>query len=256
MERAAATWSGEWWRAGGGGTPWEGIVYDPELDYVYFGTGNATAWYRALRGAAPQDNLYVASILALRASDGEQVWHFQTTPGDNWDFDATQPLMFADLTIDGRATPRDHAGVEERLLLRARPRDGAVHLGRGVRGRRHVGDRARRRDRTADRIAERLCRLRRRDRLAKPERRAQLEPDGLQPGDRARLCAGQGRHEIAARARSRLEVRPGHVQPRPRERLPRAAAEQARRATRGARRAASRGIRSRSAPRGARLIRS
>ena len=101
MERAAATWSGEWWRAGGGGSPWEGIVYDPELDYVYFGTGNATAWYRALRGAAPQDNLYVASILALRASDGEQVWHFQTTPGDNWDFDSTQPLMFADLTIRG-----------------------------------------------------------------------------------------------------------------------------------------------------------
>jgi len=102
MERAAATWPDEWWIAGGGGTVWEGIVYDPELDYVYFGTGNPTAWYRALRGDEQGDNLYVASILALRASDGSYVWHFQTTPNDNWDFDATQPLMFADLEIDGR----------------------------------------------------------------------------------------------------------------------------------------------------------
>jgi len=102
MERAAETWAGEWWTAGGGGNAWEGIVYDPELDYVYFGTGNATAWYRALRGEETQDNLYVASILAVRASDGEQMWHFQTTPGENWDFDATQPLMFAELAIDGR----------------------------------------------------------------------------------------------------------------------------------------------------------
>ena len=103
MEKAAATWSGRWWVAGGGGTVWEGIVYDPELDLVYFGTGNGSAWYRALRGEQPGDNLYTSSILAVRAGDGEQVWHFQTTPGDNWDFDATQPLMFADLDVAGRA---------------------------------------------------------------------------------------------------------------------------------------------------------
>ena len=102
MERSAETWDGEWWVVGGGGTVWEGIVYDPELDFVYFGTGNATAWYRALRSEKPGDNLYAASILAVRASDGEQMWHFQTAPGDNWDYDATQPLMFAELEIDGR----------------------------------------------------------------------------------------------------------------------------------------------------------
>jgi quinohemoprotein ethanol dehydrogenase len=102
MEAAAKTWSGEWWTVGGGGTPWEGIVYDPALDLLYFGTGNATAWYRVLRGDGRGDNLYTASILAVHASNGELAWHFQTAPGDNWDFDATQPLMQADLTIGGR----------------------------------------------------------------------------------------------------------------------------------------------------------
>ena len=100
MRRAAATWSGEWWKAGGGGSVWDAMVYDPELDFVYFGTGNASPWYDRLRGKG--DDLYVASIVALRADNGEQVWHYQTTPGDNWDYDATQPLMLATLTIDGR----------------------------------------------------------------------------------------------------------------------------------------------------------
>ena len=101
MESAAKTWTGEWWKTGGGGTPWEGIAYDPALDLLYFGTGNPTAWYRSLRGGG--DNLYTASILAVHASNGEIAWHFQTTPGDNWDYDATQPLVQADLTIGGRA---------------------------------------------------------------------------------------------------------------------------------------------------------
>jgi PQQ-dependent dehydrogenase (methanol/ethanol family) len=101
MEVAAKTWGGEWWKLGGGGTAWEGIVYDPALDLLYFGTGNPTAWYRQLRGGNG-DSLYTASILAVRASTGELAWHFQTTPGDNWDFDSTQPLMQADLNINGR----------------------------------------------------------------------------------------------------------------------------------------------------------
>jgi len=101
LETAAKTWHGNWWVAGGGGTPWDSIVYDPELDLVYTGTGNGTAWYRDLRSPGGGDNLYLASILALRVSDGQLVWHFQTVPGDNWDYDATQPLMLADLPIDG-----------------------------------------------------------------------------------------------------------------------------------------------------------
>src|ERR1700720_4529462 len=101
LQSAAKTWHGEWWVAGGGGTPWDSIVYDEGLDFVYLGTGNGTAWYRDLRSPGGGDNLYLASILALRASDGELVWHYQVTPGDNWDYDATQPLMLADLRIDG-----------------------------------------------------------------------------------------------------------------------------------------------------------
>jgi quinohemoprotein ethanol dehydrogenase len=100
MESAARTWSGKWWKTGGGGTPWEGIVYDPDLDLLYFGTGNPTPWYHALRGGG--DNLYAASILAVHASNGKLAWYFQTTPGDSWDYDATQPLLQADLNIGGR----------------------------------------------------------------------------------------------------------------------------------------------------------
>jgi len=102
MERAAKTWSGDWWTVGGGGTVWEGIVYDPSLDLLYFGTGNATAWYRDLRGNPQGDNLYAASILAVHARNGALAWYFQTVPGDNWDYDATQPLLQADLMIAGR----------------------------------------------------------------------------------------------------------------------------------------------------------
>ncbi len=101
LEDAAKTWNGKWWTAGGGGTPWDSIVYDPDLDLVYTGTGNGIAWYRDLRSPGGGDNLYLASILALRAADGQLVWHFQVSPGDNWDYDATQPLMLADLPLGG-----------------------------------------------------------------------------------------------------------------------------------------------------------
>jgi len=73
IETAAKTWRGKWWIAGGGGTAWDTIVYDPQLDLIYTGTGNGTSWYRALRSEGEGDNLYLASILALRASNGELV---------------------------------------------------------------------------------------------------------------------------------------------------------------------------------------
>jgi PQQ-dependent dehydrogenase (methanol/ethanol family) len=100
MEEAAKTWHGDWWTFGGGGTPWEGMAYDPELDLLYFGTGNPTAWYRELRGGGT--SLYTACILAVHGNNGELAWYFQTTPGDNWDYDATQPFVQADLKINGQ----------------------------------------------------------------------------------------------------------------------------------------------------------
>jgi quinohemoprotein ethanol dehydrogenase len=102
LERAAATWTGEWWKAGGGGTVWDSMAYDPELDLLYVGTGNGSPWSRYARSPGGGDNLYVCSILALRPDTGEIVWHFQTTPGDTWDYTSTQHMILADLAIDGQ----------------------------------------------------------------------------------------------------------------------------------------------------------
>lgn len=103
MRRAAGTWKGEWWIVGGGGTVWDGMAYDPELDLLYIGTGNGSPWNRDQRSPGGGDNLYLSSIVALRGQTGEYVWHYQTTPGDDWDYTATQPLMLLDVTIAGRA---------------------------------------------------------------------------------------------------------------------------------------------------------
>lgn len=104
MERAALTWdaSGEWWKVGGGGTMWDAIVFDPELNLMYVGTGNGTPWNRDIRSPGGGDNLYLSSIVALNPDTGELVWYYQETPGEHWDYTATQPLMLADLMIDGR----------------------------------------------------------------------------------------------------------------------------------------------------------
>jgi PQQ-dependent dehydrogenase (methanol/ethanol family) len=101
MEKAAATWTGEWWKMGGGGTVWDSMAYDPELDLLYVGTGNGSPWNRRLRSPEGGDNLYLSSILALRPDTGQQVWHYQTTPGDTWDYTATQHIMLADLELGG-----------------------------------------------------------------------------------------------------------------------------------------------------------
>lgn len=101
MERAAQTWNGEWWRYGGGGTVWDGMAYDPELDLVYIGTGNGTPHARWARSPGGGDNLYLSSILALRPATGELVWYFQTTPADSWDYTSTQQITLAELEIDG-----------------------------------------------------------------------------------------------------------------------------------------------------------
>jgi quinohemoprotein ethanol dehydrogenase len=103
LEKALPTWSGnDWWKFGGGGTVWDSIVYDPALNLLYVGTGNGAVWNREIRSPGGGDNLYLASILAINPDNGELVWHYQTVPGDTWDYTAVQPMMLADLTIGGR----------------------------------------------------------------------------------------------------------------------------------------------------------
>ena len=103
MEMAAKTWTGEWWKFGGGGQVWgEGYTYDPEFNTIYVGTGNGTPWNRAIRSPQGGDNLFLSSIVALDADTGAYKWHYQATPADQWDFDSNSQMILADLTIDGR----------------------------------------------------------------------------------------------------------------------------------------------------------
>lgn len=102
MEMAAETWAGEWWALGGGGTVWDSMAYDPELNLLYIGVGNGSPWNYQIRSNGEGDNLFLSSIVALHPDTGEYVWHFQTTPGEAWDYTATQHIMLADIEIDGR----------------------------------------------------------------------------------------------------------------------------------------------------------
>ena len=101
VEMIAQTWSGEWWKQGGGGTVWDSMAYDPELDLLYIGVGNGSSWSWKLRSENKGDNLFLASIVAIRPDSGEYVWHYQTTPGDDWDYTATQHMILAELSLDG-----------------------------------------------------------------------------------------------------------------------------------------------------------
>jgi quinohemoprotein ethanol dehydrogenase len=102
-EIAAPTWFGRWYEMGGGGTPWDAIVYDTELDQLYVGTGNGSPWNRLIRSDGKGDNLFLSSVLALDPDTGRYLWHYQQSPGESWDFTSTQPMILADLTLGGAA---------------------------------------------------------------------------------------------------------------------------------------------------------
>jgi quinohemoprotein ethanol dehydrogenase len=102
LQKAAQTWTGEWWKFGGGGTVWDSIVYDPELDLLYIGVGNGSPWDQRIRSPKGGDNLFLSSIVALRPDTGEYVWHYQETPGETWDYTASQQIILADIPIDGQ----------------------------------------------------------------------------------------------------------------------------------------------------------
>lgn len=120
MIRARATWSGDaWWKErSGGGTVWDAFAYDPELDLLYIGTGNGAPWNRQMRSDGKGDNLYLSSIVAVRPDSGAYVWHYQTTPGDEWDYTATQHMILTDLTI---------AGQRRKVLMQA-PKNGFFYV--------------------------------------------------------------------------------------------------------------------------------
>jgi PQQ-dependent dehydrogenase (methanol/ethanol family) len=118
QKMAAETWTGEWWTQGGGGTAWDSMAYDPELNLVYVGTGNGSPWVREIRSPGGGDNLFLSSIVALDADTGEYQWHYQTTPGDTWDYTATQHIILADLEIDG----------EQRKVLMQAPKNGFFYV--------------------------------------------------------------------------------------------------------------------------------
>jgi quinohemoprotein ethanol dehydrogenase len=102
MERAAATWTGEFWKTGTGGGPWDNIAFDPGLNRIYLGTSNAGPDDPEVRSPGGGDNLYTASIVALDADTGKYVWHYQINPRDSWDYDCTQRMTLATLMIDGK----------------------------------------------------------------------------------------------------------------------------------------------------------
>ena len=118
MKMAAETWNGEWWVIGGGGTVWDSMAYDPDLDLLYIGVGNGTPWNREIRSPGGGDNLFLSSIVALKPDTGEYVWHYQTTPGETWDYTATQHIILAELEIDG----------ETRKVLMQAPKNGFFYV--------------------------------------------------------------------------------------------------------------------------------
>jgi quinohemoprotein ethanol dehydrogenase len=102
-KRARKTWSGDkYWRLGGGGTAWNAISYDPELNQLYVGTGNGAPWDHVQRSEGRGDNLFLASILALDPDTGKYIWHYQANPGETWDYNSTQPMILADINVAGK----------------------------------------------------------------------------------------------------------------------------------------------------------
>ncbi len=112
--KAGDTWHGQYWKTGGGGTVWDSIVYDQELDQLYIGVGNGSPWNHKVRSEGKGDNLFLSSIVALDPDTGKYRWHYQETPGESWDFTATQTITLATLKIDG----------EDRKVLMQAPKNG------------------------------------------------------------------------------------------------------------------------------------
>jgi quinohemoprotein ethanol dehydrogenase len=116
---AQKTWHGDqYWKFGGGGTVWDSIVYDNELDQLYIGVGNGSPWTHRDRSEGKGDNLFLSSIVALDPETGKYLWHYQQTPGETWDYTATQQMTLAELEVDGR----------NRKVLMQAPKNGFFYI--------------------------------------------------------------------------------------------------------------------------------
>jgi quinohemoprotein ethanol dehydrogenase len=102
MEMAEKTWTGEYWKKGTGGTVWNGMTFDPELNRIYIGVGNAGPYNPAVRNPGGGDNLFVGSIVALDADTGKYIWHYQHNPNESWDYKSTTNMILTDLVVDGK----------------------------------------------------------------------------------------------------------------------------------------------------------
>lgn len=115
---AAKTWAGEWWKHGGGGTVWNAMTYDAEQDLILLGVGNGAPWNHRIRSAGEGDNLFLSSIVALDAKTGKYRWHYQTNPGETWDYNASMDMQLAELDIAG----------EPRKVVMTAPKNGFFYV--------------------------------------------------------------------------------------------------------------------------------
>ena len=119
LEMAAETWSGDvWHQFGGGGSAWDSMTFDSELNRLYIGTDSALPWDTDYRNPEELDNLFTNSIIALDATTGEYLWHYQTVPADEWDYNAASHMILADMEIKG----------ENRKILMQAPKNGFFYV--------------------------------------------------------------------------------------------------------------------------------
>ena len=100
-DSGTATWEGDQWKIGGG-TTWGWFSFDPELNLIYYGTGNPSTWNPSQR---PGDNRWSMTIFARDADTGMAKWVYQMTPHDEWDYDGVNEMILTDLEMDGETVP-------------------------------------------------------------------------------------------------------------------------------------------------------
>ncbi len=117
-KEAASSWTGEWWKFGGGGAVYHAMTYDAKYDRIYLGTGNGFPWNAKIRSPGGGDNLYLASVVAVDMKTGKRAWHYQTNPALTWDFNNAMDIALTRMNVDG---------AERDVLLHA-PKNGFYYV--------------------------------------------------------------------------------------------------------------------------------